>query len=350
MAEMLGLGMTHFPPLSARDERMKSAFLHMLRHPANERRRQDPAGWPELLRAEWSDDEGLAAAAAHRERLVTGLRRVRQELDEFGPDVVVVWGDDQYENFRESIIPPFCVLAYPEFTFRPWKKFHLGVNLWEEPDDVEFRVDGCQRAAKELVNGLLQQGFDISYSYEPNEFDGLSHAFANTVLYLDYDRAGFEYPVVPMSINCYGGLVNSARGLFVDPGNPPSGDTLDPIAPLPWRCFDLGSAVARTLADSPWRVALIASASWSHGFLTPGNDYLYPALEADERMFAALQTSDWSTWREYPASAVQENGQQEMLNWMCLAGAAQELAWSARWADFVPTQLFNSNKAFTILR
>lgn len=350
MGELLGLGMTHFPPLSAQDDRLKAAFMRMLNHPANAAAKGDPDSWPDLLRREWGDDEGASAAATHRERLVGGLRRVRQELDEFAPDFVIIWGDDQYENFRESIIPPFCVLAYPEFGFQPWNGFHLGENVWGEPDDHEIHVAGVPGQAKVLVNALLADGFDVAYSYEPNEFEGLSHAFANTVMYLDYDRRGFGYPVLPIAVNCYGRLVNAAHGLFVDPSDPPTGDRLDPASPAPWRCFDLGAAIARAVADSPWRVALIASASWSHGFLTSGNNYLYPDLEPDERMYAALQDGDWETWRNHPLEAVEANGQQEMLNWMCLTGAAHQMGWRPRWTDFVPTQLFNSSKAFALLR
>ena len=34
---------------------------------------------------------------------------------------MLVWGDDQYENFKEDIVPPFCILGYdPEFDLQPW--------------------------------------------------------------------------------------------------------------------------------------------------------------------------------------------------------------------------------------
>jgi hypothetical protein len=42
----------------------------------------------------------------------------------------------------------------------------------------------------------------------------------------------------------------------------------DPNAPPPWRSFDLGRETARILRDSPWRVALVATSSWSRVFLT----------------------------------------------------------------------------------
>ena len=346
MGDILGVGMTHFPPLSALDDRMTAAFTRMVNHPSttDEAKSELPA---ELV-AELSDDKGLAAAAAHRQRLRQNLARVRDRIDEFEPELVVVWGDDQYENFKESVIPPFCVLAYDEFTHQPWKNFHLGDNAWGEGVDTELHVKGHNEAGRYLTTGLIEAGFDMAYSYRPNEYEGLSHAFTNTVLYLDYERRGFPYPILPMAVNCYGRLVISAKGLFVDPGNPPSGAQLDPPSPSPARCFDLGRATARVLAASPWRVALVASASWSHGFLASGNRYLYPDVASDRRLFDALLAGDYETWRSYPLDAIERSGQQEMLNWFCLLGAMVELGRDLEWADFVETYIFNSDKAFVV--
>jgi hypothetical protein len=346
VGDILGVGMTHFPPLSALDDRMTAAFTKMINHPSttDEAKSELPA---ELV-AELSDDKGLAAAAAHRQRLRQNLARVRARIDEFGPELVVVWGDDQYENFKESVIPPFCVLAYDEFTHQPWKNFHLGDNAWDEGVDTELHVKGHNEAGRYLTTGLIEAGFDMAYSYRPNEYEGLSHAFTNTVLYLDYERRGFPYPILPMAVNCYGRLVISAKGLFVDPGNPPSGPQLDPPSPSPARCFDLGRATARVLAASPWRVALVASASWSHGFLASANRYLYPDVASDRRLFEALLAGDYETWRSYPLDAIERSGQQEMLNWFCLLGAMVELGRDLEWADFVKTYIFNSDKAFVV--
>jgi hypothetical protein len=43
-----------------------------------------------------------------------------------------------------------------------------------------------------------------------------------------------------------------------------------------------------------------------------------------------------------------EAGQQEMLNWFCLAGAVHELGLPLTWSQFVTTDVFNSNKCFAI--
>lgn len=348
MADILGVGMTHFPPLSAKDERMTAAFTRMINHSSTPEAAKRPDALPAELVAELGDDGGLTSAAGHRERLRRNLGRVRRRIDEFDPDLVLIWGDDQYENFKESIVPPFCVLAYDEFVHKPWENFHLGDNVWGEDTGTELRVAGHNKAGRYLAGGLIESGFDVAYSYRPNEYEGLSHAFTNTVLYLDYDRKGFPYPILPMSVNCYGRLVISARGLFVDPGNPPSGDRLDPPSPSPARCFDLGRATARVFADSPWRVALIASASWSHGFLAACNRYLYPDVPADRRLFEALEAGDYDEWRSYPLDAIEASGQQEMLNWFCLLGAMAELDQKPEWAELVETYIFNSDKAFVL--
>jgi hypothetical protein len=102
------------------------------------------------------------------------------------------------------------------------------------------------------------------------------------------------------------------------------------------------------LADSPWRVALVASASWSHGFLASCNRYLYPDVAADQRLFQALLDGDYDVWRNYPLDAVERSGQQEMLNWFCLLGAMVELGRDLEWAELVETYIFNSDKAFVL--
>ena len=79
------------------------------------------------------------------------------------------------------------------------------------------------------------------------------------------------------------------------------------------------------MAKSPWRVALVASSSWSHAFLTPKHHLLYPDVDADRALYdtcgsATTRPGGGRRWR-----AIEESGQQEMLNWMCLAGAMAEL-------------------------
>ena len=107
MAEILGIGVTHSPSLIAKDEDKNYSLTRALKY--NDKipsELKKPESWPEGMQAEWGTDEGYTSAVKQRERLVQGFRKVRAELDAFNPDVVLIWGDDQYENFKEDIIPP----------------------------------------------------------------------------------------------------------------------------------------------------------------------------------------------------------------------------------------------------
>ena len=102
------------------------------------------------------------------------------------------------------------------------------------------------------------------------------------------------------------------------------------------------------LKSSPYRVALIASSSWSHAFLHDKAWRLHPDIESDRALYEALRDGRHSYWREKPLSAIEDSGQQEMLNWFCLAGAMAELGRKPIWSEFIESYVFNSNKCFAI--
>ncbi len=349
MGEILGLGLTHYPPLSWNDEHMGDIFRLTLTAPNVPDAVKDRATWPAEAIRDLGEDDGVAAAAAHRERLVSGFRTLRGKLDAFGPDFVVIFGDDQYENFQEDVVPPFCVLGLDEVTMHPWAE-GLGAmapNAWGEPKDFRYTARGHREGAKTIARGLLERGVDMPYAYKTLHHDGLAHAFQNTLLYLDYERQGFDYPIVPFLVNCYGSSLLTAKGGFthlfedVTPEGSP-----DPPAPQPWRCMEVGAKLAETLIASPWRVALIASSSWSHAFLASKTGYLWPDREADAELYAALREGDYDTWRGRPLAEIEASGQHEMLNWYVLMGAMEQLGRRAVIHDYVESWILISDKCF----
>jgi hypothetical protein len=352
MAEILGIGMTHYPPLAGRDENMSGILKQTLKDSSIPAESRNPQNWPAPMQQEWGTDGGTAAAAVHRETLLNGMKRVRSAIDTFHPDFVLIWGDDQYENFTEDIIPPFCILAYDTLPTRPWTMHAPGMpggaNVWGESMDFVYTIRGHREGGKFLANGLLRQDFDVSYAYKPLHAEGMGHAFLNSVAYLDYDRRGFEHAVLCFAINCYGSRVMANRGgmaRFADTLPP---EKLDPPSPSPRRCFDLGGAVARVLRDSPYRVAIVASSSWSHAFLCDKTWRLHPDFESDRALYQALRTGDYARWRNVSLEAVEDSGQQELLNWFCLVGAMAELRRKPSWTDWIESYIFNSNKCFAI--
>lgn len=352
MGEVLGVGLSHYPPFSGLDEDMAGIMRRILADPGIPAEAKDPANWTELARREWGRDDGVAAAAGHRAALIAGFERTRAAIDDFEPDVVLIWGDDQYENFREDIIPPYAVLAYEDMEVRPWEHAAESSdmkgrpNVWNEPADTTFTVRGRRDIGKALVTGLLERGMDVSYAYERLHHPGLPHAFLNAVLYLDYHRTGFDYPVLPFPINCYGRRVISYRGFMAQFDDVRE---LDPPSPSPARLMDVGAAVGEFFAASPWRVALVASSSWSHAFICDRTWRLRPDTEADRRLYDALVKGDLDTWRATPLEEIEAAGQQELLNWFPLLGAMGRLGRPVpSWNDFTETGIFNSNKVFAV--
>lgn len=345
MGDILGIGVTHYPPGLVPDEYKPWPLVRMLQGNRIPAHMKDPANWPEPMRAEWGDDEGITSHKEHRARLFKAFRKIREEIDAFRPDFIVIWGDDQYENFQEDIIPPFCVLAYDRVGFRPFQRLGGKPNIWGEPEDKTFISPGHQEAGRFLARRLLTEGIDVAYAYKPLHKEGLGHAFANTVLYLDMERKGFPYPIVPVTVNCYGKNVVRMHG---GSEKVHSAD-FDPPSPSPRRCFEVGQATARALKDSPWRVVLMASSSWSHGFLTEKNALLYPDLEADRILLKHLKTGDYFKWKDVKLEDVEQSGQQEVLNWFCLVGAMDELSKKVDIVEWAESWTFNA-KCLAVFR
>lgn len=351
MAHFLGLGLTHYPLLAGTDDHMASLLRWTLKDPDIPESAKDPANWPASMREEWGNDEGRSSAAHHRKLLVENLAHCREALDEFNPDVVVVWGDDQYENFREEVIPPFCVLAYGDVEAEPFETMNKrgSPNAWGMPDDTTITLHGDPENSRKLADRLLERGFDIAYSYEKRKDAPFPHAILNTQLFLDYPHAGADFPyrLIPITVNCYGQHAIARQGglaRFADIEK----ERLDPVGPSPARCFALGRAVAQSFADTDLKVALVASSSWSHAFLTDKTWHITPDTEADLRLYELFKNGDYEQWSSVSTADVVDSGQHEMLNWFCMTGAVAELGLKLEWSDFVTTDVFNSNKCFAV--
>ena len=351
MAEILGLGITHYPPLCLPDADMSGILRWTLDDPAIPAAAKDPQHWPAAMVEEWAGDKGARAAAAHRASLVAGLQQVRARLDEFKPDVVLIWGDDQYENFREDLIPPFAILAYEDMELRPWAHAEASslmkgkANVWNEDDSLHYRLRGRPDIAKHLVTELIERDFDVAYAYKPLHHHSVAHAFTNAILYLDYQRKGFDHPTLCFPLNCYGRRVVSCRGFMTRMDRAVD---FDPPSPSPRRFMDLGAATAQALKASPYRVALLASSSWSHAFLVDHTWRLRPDTDHDRRLYNAMTAHDYAYWRSRSLKDVEHAGQQEVLNWWALMGAMESLGAKLEWSKFVETNIFNSNKVFAI--
>ncbi|MBV9121137.1 MAG: extradiol ring-cleavage dioxygenase [Chloroflexi bacterium] len=346
MAEILGIGCSHGPHLQLTDESMAEVYFRpTLNNPATPAEWKDPANWPAALRDEWGSDEGVAAARRHRAEVLKGFHVARQALDDFKPDFVVIFGDDQYENFREDLLPPFCVYAMDEYKV-PAQRQGTGPHGWQfnVRAPLQTTVLGSRRIGTMLASELVNRGFDVACSWKLHHRETLAHAFYNTVDYLDWNRQGFPYPVIPFHVNCYGADLS----VPVESDNGQTEPVAPVVSPPPWRCYDTGKALAEIIAASPYRGAIVGSSSWSHASLTGMHGHMWGDVESDREHLEQLRRGDFRAWRDLSADQVRQSGQHEMRNWICLAGAMEGR--DAEVLSYAETYVFNSSKCLALFR
>lgn len=338
MGEMLGIGCSHGPGIIGPPEVLTEVYLKLnLKSELTPAHMKDPQNWPAKMREEWADDEGMAFARAYQAKLQPAYRRARAAIDAFNPDFVVMFGDDQYEVFKEDVLPPFAIFA-------------IDAVECAKPrgEGGTFTIKGHREAGNHLTRELIRSGFDVACSWKLHNRPDYGHAFTSTVQYLDMDSRGFHHPVVPFSVNCYGsdmripgpGRVPIRGRILDDVEDPP------PPSPPPWRCYDLGKEVARIIAESPWRVVMIGSSSWSHASLTSKNQFLWPDVETDRKRYEELKAGELWKWRGLTPEEIRDSGQHEILNWVCLAGAMEGRAPDI--LAFADCYIFNSEKCVAL--
>ena len=358
MGEILGIGITHYPPLLGQPEGYANVLRRVLASPLVPPHLKDPQSWPPLMQEEYANERALARD--HQARLVAAFRRVRRTIDDFGPDAVVIFGDDQYENFREDCIPPFCIYLHESMESRPYLGGRYGVhdNPWQEPVEKVFVHRGHKPLAKQIATELIERGFPVSYAFTNSHYAEkhgptmLTHAFLNGLLYLDWDRQGFDYPVIPIQVNCYGKDVVPSRGGtgHLDPAvkDVPYGGEFGPPGPTPASCYRLGGLVREILDESPGKYVVMASSGWSHAFLVAKHYWLYPDIETDRTYLHDLRTGQHHRWAQLTNDQIDEAGDQEFKNWICLAGAMPDR--TAEVVEYLENYIFNSNTCFAIFR
>ena len=354
MAEILGVGITHYPPLLGEPDHYADLLRMVMNSHLVPGEMKDPASWPEGMREAWDNEH--AVALEHQERHKAALAEVRREIDDFKPDAVIVFGDDQYENFKEDVIPPFNMYCMDSFPSSPFSTFLKDKpNIWNVDSSHEYEVPGAGRIGREIVDAVISRHRPIAYSYKYSRFPHLSHAFANAFVFLDWDKRGWNYPVIPISVNCYGsGVIHTKGGMAQlfdqrsESEKDPYLDAPGPAGPTPRSCFELGQTLREVLDARPERFVVTASSGWSHAFLTEKNHWLYPDREFDSQRHDELCQGEQRKWRDIENSAIDDAGSQEFKNWICLAGVVEER--KAKVIDYLDTWIFNSQKCFATFK
>ena len=180
-------------------------------------------------------------------------------------------------------MPPFTIYMGEEVESSVSLRY---LNQSKSENRTKYRVDAM--LGKALVDGLMDEGFDPSYSKKTRYDGGLGHAFARVLKFLSPQA---KHSIVPVMVNTY-----------------------YPPAPSAKRCVQFGNALASVLREVPGdqRVVVVASGGLSH---TKIDENL------DEQFIQALQHNDLTYMAAMRASDLVE-GTSEIRNWIVTAAAA----------------------------
>lgn len=321
MAEILGLGCTHAPMiLNPPEEWPKMRQRIYSRIPGY----QPPAAMVQEL----GDDNGLSHDKQNQQRIADAFQQLHDKLHDWKPDVVMIVGDDQAENFKRENLPTFSLYTGSEVDAYPFHRPIAQVNLWNAPPDAKYTYRCPAEFSRDMVAFLIREGFDMSSATALTGWEwGLPHAHVNPLTFLDPEG---KLTILPLFVNCYGEEAGD--------GYPPR--------PTAKRCYELGRAIRRFLDTRAERVAVIGSSSWSHSFLTHKFNCSEFDTEFDRRNLELLRKGEGSKLAELTPEEIQQSGDHEFLNWLIPLGVIGDRP--AQIVDALDEQSQISFKVFAI--
>jgi protocatechuate 4,5-dioxygenase beta chain len=182
--------------------------------------------------------DSLELRQEYYRRMHAAFAALREQVQAYRPDALIMIGDDQGDMFDEANNPTFSIYTGEEpiwgrdvrdFMKRPTERRRV-----EWQNHVEL--------SRYLLKGLIKRGFDLANvaKFEPrgNPERGVSHMVSNLAPEAD---PSFTIPLVCIFLNEY-----------------------YPPLPSAERCAQLGEAIRDVLAERPERVAIYASGGLSH--------------------------------------------------------------------------------------
>jgi hypothetical protein len=301
MAEIvIGIGTSHSPQLSVR-----ASDWQVLR----EKDETDPRlDYQKLLKNAKPGLESELTAEKFRQRdeaCLAAIKVLGDALQKSKADVVVVFGDDQHEQFHDENMPTFAIYhgkSLPVVT-------HTGRNpaAWKNAEERGWAATAPEyetepALAEHLIRALAEAEFDIARCNKLRPEIGVGHAFSFL-----YRRVlpGGKLPMVPVMVNTY----------------------YPPNQPTPKRCYAFGQAVRKAIEswDSNKRVALMASGGLSHVVIDE---------EIDAMTIDGLKNKKPDVFFRLPRERLW-GGTSEILNWVALAGAMEDR--ELKYLDYVTT-------------
>lgn len=264
--------------------------------------------WPIVYSAipDYTKDSQPHTAKLETPEVIEGyLKRIdaafdilREQLQAYRPEALIVLGDDQGDMFDASLNPAFCIYTGEEL----WGLDGTPYRPQEERHKITFPCHA--ELSQYLHRELIQHGFDLASSavFRPlgRPENGVSHMLSQPVPRLLPD---LDIPVIPIFINEY-----------------------YPPIPTAERCFDLGVALADILADRTERVAIYASGGLSHDPFGPRAGWVDEPL--DRWVLERLERNDGGALKHLFTfdSDTLRGGTGEIRAWISVAGAMNRAA------------------------
>jgi 3-O-methylgallate 3,4-dioxygenase len=249
MANLTGcVAMSHGPQLM-----LDPDHWHLLATRASEQLPDKPELERETHEVQWTKWNGCREA----------ISKLREKINALSPDVLIVVGDDQHENLIDDNMPPFTIYMGEEAEASVSLRY---LKQSRSENRTKYQVDA--KMAEALVTGLMDAGFDPSYSKQTRYDGGLGHAFARVLKFLIPEP---KCRVIPVMVNTY-----------------------YPPAPSAKRCLQFGQALASIIRQysSRDRVVLVASGGLSHTKIDEDLDRRFiRALETNETPYVSTMPS-----------------------------------------------------------
>jgi hypothetical protein len=236
--------------------------------------------------------ESLEDLRARYARIREAHQEIRSRLARARADAVILIGDDQEENFNKDNMPQLLVYTGGDYVADDWDRKRSAT------------VSNHPEIARTLVEGCLDEGFDVAWSTALIDGKLVSHAHAEPILYLMQESG---VPVVPVFINA-----------------------VHPPAPSPTRCYAFGQALRRVIDRelAGRRIVLCASGGLSHFSPShPWGHHVGPryvgdiSVEFDRGLVQWMREGQGHRLAEFTSRELIIHGEAELRQWIVMLGA-----------------------------
>ncbi len=221
------------------------------------------------------------------------LLELSDTIAKSNPDVLVVIGDDQNENYTAQNVPQLAIYLGKEAT------------LFDRLFKTERTYPCDTEVARAILDHAVENGFDLSFSENFPDNRLISHAHVEPLMRVLLPAANI--PIVPIYVNA-----------------------IHPPGPTPARCYAfgqiLGDIIRNHLPDK--RIALYASGGLSHftaGY--PWRAYRGPfgygdiSEDFDRQVLKWLAEGAGHQLADLTSTQLLDHGEIELRSWIVLAGA-----------------------------